>query len=557
MGGTRHLFIEFKAFELTIDHGGGAHIVRLYERGVLGKSFVTAASGFGNTHGGGSGKGNEACIGDNPVSREPSKSGYKTKEGNGPNEASTSSIPKPNVNNLNPTVELSGTQGASTSTNGPKSTNAPQPKWIWQPRVKPAKEKNTMAPMPKALTLALPTQTETQLPLTSAHANHTVADPSDRVHRSWGSSSDWVLELRDGKRISIPLSLIWQPTMAASGTQEPSDEPKVLLLEGFDDLGSSDAGDQDSNDEEENVSVVWKDPELPEERRLVVCCEETKSVLEVEPLASLGPGIWGSEEDDGAVLEPFGVDARRPQQPQDKESAMKRAKSGGRGSRELKGLLSFVNYDTGTARRRIDPRERFLKGALRGILLMWDRRVVEKVDEAVGLFSVSCKFRCVADQYDWAFLGVYGPQSDGDRRVMWEELFRLANWWDVPWCVGGDFNVVRFLSERLGADQFTPAMNDFSEFIFSLGLMDIPLKGGKFTWSNNCTTPAMSRIDHYPTVVQKRLPKLLSDHFPILLECGKFLRGKRPFRFENMCLKAEGFGEMVSTPVENFLFYFS
>ncbi len=94
-----------------------------------------------------------------------------------------------------------------------------------------------------------------------------------------------------------------------------------------------------------------------------------------------------------------------------------------------------------------------------------------------------------------------------------------------------------------------------SRNLFSLGLMDIPLEGGKFTWSNNCATPAMSRIDRflfssewedrYPTVVQKRLPKLLSDHFPILLECGKFLRGKRPFRFENMWLKAKGFGEMV------------
>uniref|UniRef100_A0A2N9FE24 Reverse transcriptase domain-containing protein n=1 Tax=Fagus sylvatica TaxID=28930 RepID=A0A2N9FE24_FAGSY len=98
-------------------------------------------------------------------------------------------------------------------------------------------------------------------------------------------------------------------------------------------------------------------------------------------------------------------------------------------------------------------------------------------------------------------------------------------------------------------------MNEFSEFIFSLGLMDIPLEGGKFTWSNNYESPAMSRIDRflysgdwedrYPTVVQKRPPKLLSDHFPILLESGKFLRGKRPFRFENMWLQAEGFGEMV------------
>jgi exonuclease III len=108
-------------------------------------------------------------------------------------------------------------------------------------------------------------------------------------------------------------------------------------------------------------------------------------------------------------------------------------------------------------------------GASGGILLMWDRRVVEKIDEAVGLFSVSCKFRCISDQYEWAFSGVYGPQSNRDRRVMWDELSGLATWWGTPWCVGGDFNVIRFPSERSGAEHFTPGMNDFSEFIFSLG----------------------------------------------------------------------------------------
>ena len=48
-------------------------------------------------------------------------------------------------------------------------------------------------------------------------------------------------------------------------------------------------------------------------------------------------------------------------------------------------------------------------GASGGILLMWDRRVVEKIDKGVGLFSKSCKFRCIADQHEWAFSGVYGP----------------------------------------------------------------------------------------------------------------------------------------------------
>ena len=98
---------------------------------------------------------------------------------------------------------------------------------------------------------------------------------------------------------------------------------------------------------------------------------------------------------------------------------------------------------------------------------MWDRRVVEKIDEAVGLFSVSCKFRSIGDQHEWAFSRVYGPHSDGERRVMWDELAGIASWWGIPWCVGGDFNVIRFPTERLGADQFTLAMNDFSEFILS------------------------------------------------------------------------------------------
>ncbi len=121
--------------------------------------------------------------------------------------------------------------------------------------------------------------------------------------------------------------------------------------------------------------------------------------------------------------------------------------------------------------------------------------------------------------------------------------------------MGGDFNVTRFSTERMGAAHFTPAMNDFSEFIFSLGLMDIPLEGGRYTWSNNRENAAMSHIDwflytgewedRYPTVVQRRLPRLLSDHFPIMLESGEFLKGNRPFRFENMWLQAEGFGEMV------------
>lgn len=62
--------------------------------------------------------------------------------------------------------------------------------------------------------------------------------------------------------------------------------------------------------------------------------------------------------------------------------------------------------------------------------------------------------------------------------LLGEELVGLISWGDVHWCVGEDFNVIRFLSENLMDSSFTLEMREFSEYIFRLILL-IYLFGGE------------------------------------------------------------------------------
>ena len=110
--------------------------------------------------------------------------------------------------------------------------------------------------------------------------------------------------------------------------------------------------------------------------------------------------------------------------------------------------------------------------------------------------------------------------------------------------MGSDFNVVWFPSKRSGSANFTTDMHRFLAFISEQNLVNLPLVGGNFTWSNSREVASRSRLDrflllvdweeNFLSVCQCCLSRLLSDHFPILLEGKNLHGGKKPFRFENM-----------------------
>lgn len=80
---------------------------------------------------------------------------------------------------------------------------------------------------------------------------------------------------------------------------------------------------------------------------------------------------------------------------------------------------------------------------------------MENLEDCMGEFSMACHFRSVAEGFEWSFAGTYNPNMDSSRSLLWDELSDLISWRDVPWCVGWDFNVIRFPSEKWTDSSFT------------------------------------------------------------------------------------------------------
>ena len=123
------------------------------------------------------------------------------------------------------------------------------------------------------------------------------------------------------------------------------------------------------------------------------------------------------------------------------------------------------------------------EGAVGGILICWDKRSLDILDWEEGQFSLSCRFKNVEDGVVWVFTGVYGPFTKVESECLWEEFGAIRGLWEDPWCLGGDFNITLLQRERTSQRRITSEMRRFAEIVDELGLVDLLLQGGEFTWS--------------------------------------------------------------------------
>ncbi|OVA17163.1 hypothetical protein BVC80_4265g2 [Macleaya cordata] len=81
---------------------------------------------------------------------------------------------------------------------------------------------------------------------------------------------------------------------------------------------------------------------------------------------------------------------------------------------------------------------------------------------------------------------IYASCDNLERRTLWSDLSTIGARISCPWILGGDFNVVSNLAERLGGRlALSQNIDDFNDFIEVNELVDGGFIGSKYTWCNN------------------------------------------------------------------------
>ncbi|XP_071928071.1 uncharacterized protein [Coffea arabica] len=142
---------------------------------------------------------------------------------------------------------------------------------------------------------------------------------------------------------------------------------------------------------------------------------------------------------------------------------------------------------------------------------------------------------------------VHAKCSVDERKELWTSLLHDKPTL-LPWCIGGDFNVILAAHEKRGGRPFAIAEGmDFMNFMEEAEVFDVGFSGSKFTWSNNRRSRARiskrldrflvngSCLDFSNDISVLHLARHPSDHAPLKVSFATQSDNKpRPFRFLNV-----------------------
>jgi len=182
-------------------------------------------------------------------------------------------------------------------------------------------------------------------------------------------------------------------------------------------------------------------------------------------------------------------------------------------------------------------------GASGGILIAWNGSLFDGSVIEIKPFAISVSFSSRLDLNIWNLTTVYGPCLEPARSTFVSWLLNLDIQDNDNWILIGDFNFYRSLENRNRAGGNFQDTQIFNEVIDHLGLVELPLKGRAFTWSNMQSNPLLEQLDwfftsvnwtsDFPNTMVTPLARPTSDHVPCKISIGTKIPKSNIFRFEN------------------------
>lgn len=208
---------------------------------------------------------------------------------------------------------------------------------------------------------------------------------------------------------------------------------------------------------------------------------------------------------------------------------------------------------------------RFIKfpsvGSSGGIITIWNGSLLKGKLISHSYYQITIEFTSNLDNSTWYLTNVYGPNSVEGKKESTDWFMSLNTSQVKLWMILGDFNFIRGPENRSRAGGDHNNMMVFNNIIINLDLVEIPLKGRAFTWSNMQDQPLLEKLDwvftspqwtsEHPYTMVIPLAKITSNHVPIKVQIDSNIPKCQIFRFEEFWTEFTGFIDTVENHWNN------
>ena len=134
-------------------------------------------------------------------------------------------------------------------------------------------------------------------------------------------------------------------------------------------------------------------------------------------------------------------------------------------------------------------------GASGGLLIAWNGSLFTGEHLFHNDLALSVRFTSTLFGDSFIHSNIYGPCQGPERAqfLNWFKDIQIPT--DTKWIIMGHFNYVRFPTDRNREGGNFIEMLHFNEAINALALVEIPLKGRQYTWSNMQDAPLLEKLD--------------------------------------------------------------